>query len=224
MELDDMRTIWQVNQDNLNERLKVNFAGLDAMQQQQMKSNLSPLLWKRSIESVFHVLAIFPIVICLINNFNSSAWLIATGTLLAFYIMLLANSIQQIRLIQAVDYSKDLLSIQKAITTLQTHSTTFVRLLFLFLPAILGWPMIVSNLIHDYNLTELAFIDFSKAYTGNWWNVQLIAILIWFPVCFWLFLKVSPKNIDIPWVRNIVDKTMGKKVVDSMDYLNELNK
>jgi len=222
MELDEMRMLWQDGQRDIYKKLRVNLHSLDEIQRQKMKSNLLPLRRTRITESVLHLVAIGVLVLSLVNNFSSAPYLIATGSLLAFYIMLLSNSIQQVRLIRRIDYGKDILSIQKSITALQVHSATFLRLLFLFLPAILGWPMIVSKFIQDYNINGLAFMDLSKSLSGNWWQVQLIATLVWMPVCIWLFIKVSPKNIEDPWVRSVVAKTMGRKVVQSMEYLKEL--
>ena len=222
MELQELQAIWNAEHVKLNEKLRVNAHCLNEIQQQHVKSNLSAIYWRRIIETVFHGLFLSIFIFFLINNWKSLPYLLSTGFLIILYLILFVNSIRQILLIHHINFGNDIISIQSSLAKLQAHSINLIRLLFLFLPALLGLPMIVSKLIQDYNLTWLSFMDINNGFKGNWWNVQLIGTLGWFPICLWLYLKVSTKNIHVPWVRNIIENAAGKKVANAVEYLNEL--
>lgn len=221
MEFEELKAAWQ-QEANVSEEITINHRCLNNIQTQQVKSNLAPLLWKRIFEAVLHGLTLILLILFLFRNFNSIPYILSTCALLVFIAVLFANSIKQIQLIKNIDYSKDIIFIQRSLATLQVHSLQFMRSLFLFCPVLLSLPMIVSKAIHDYDLSWLNFMDFSKSFKGNWWNVQLIATAIWGPVCIWLYSKVSVKYIHVRWVKNLIENAAGKKVAKAVKYLDEL--
>jgi hypothetical protein len=221
MQIEELKAIWR-DDAKMKEKLTINLHCLNEIQTQEVRSNLTPLLRRRIVEAVSHGITLILLMVFLFRNISFIPYLLSTGALIAFYGILFSSSIKQIQLIKSMDYSRDIIFIQKSLATLQVHSLHFMRLLFLFLPVVLGLPMIVSKAIHDYNLSWLSFLDFSQSFKGNWWNVQLMATAIWGPVCIWLYRKVSAKNIHIPWVKNLIENAAGKKVAKAVKYLDDL--
>lgn len=223
MDIENMKAVWQSHDQTLTKSVAINLRCLSGLQAQKVNSNLSPLLWKRLIETVLHGIVLLLLVLFLYRHYARLPYAVSALTLLAFYSMLFANSFRQIHIIRHIDYSQDVVSIQSALATLQTHSLNFMRLLLLFMPAVFAYPMVVSKVIQDFDLTWLRFMDIQSQYAGNWWTVQAIATVIWTPVCIWLYRTVSYKNSDVPWVKQVIEKAVGRRVAGVMAYMKELD-
>jgi hypothetical protein len=44
-----------------------------------------------------------------------------------------------------------------------------------------------------------------------------------FPFIWWVFKKISYKNMNIPWVKYLVEHAGGKTIVRAMEFLNEID-
>src|SRR5688572_2084238 len=133
MELEELKAAWQ-QEAKVSEKITINHHCLNNIQTQQVKSNCTLLLWRRIVETALHGITIILLSILLSRNFNNIAYFISTGMLLVFIAILFVNSSKQIQIIKSIDYSKDIIFIQRSLATLQAHSLQIMRLLFLFCP------------------------------------------------------------------------------------------
>ena len=44
-----------------------------------------------------------------------------------------------------------------------------------------------------------------------------------FPFIWWVFKKISYKNMNIPWVKYLIEHAGGKTIVRAMEFLNEID-
>ncbi|MEI6049542.1 MAG: hypothetical protein WCS03_11635 [Bacteroidota bacterium] len=44
-----------------------------------------------------------------------------------------------------------------------------------------------------------------------------------FPFIWWVFKKISYKNMNIPWVKYLIEHAGGKTIVRAMELLNEID-
>jgi hypothetical protein len=52
-------------------------------------------------------------------------------------------------------------------------------------------------------------------------NVAISVLL--FPFIWWVFKKISYKNMNIPWVKYLVEHAGGETIVRAMEFLNEID-
>jgi len=125
MEQDELKMIWQSYDTKLNKSLKLNLHCLGLIQTQKVRSQLAPLLWHRAIEGILHAVAIVLLLGFLVNNYNEWRYAVSAIALLGFYIIAFANCIRQIIIIQRMDYSNDIVTIQSSLVLLRTHIMNF---------------------------------------------------------------------------------------------------
>ncbi len=97
MELDDLKSMWQANDEKLDKSLKLNEQHIELIQSQKVASKLTPLYRKRLIECVFHIMAILLLIAFIFKNITELPYALSAIALLAFYITTLVNAIKQIK-------------------------------------------------------------------------------------------------------------------------------
>ncbi len=223
MDLTNLKSMWEAYDEKLERTIKLNLHFVEQMQTQKIQSNLNSLLWYRIIEMGFHFLAVTLLILFLTNNLGDVRYASTTLALLAFYITAIIMCVRQIIIIQRMDYSNDIVFMQTSILKLRTHMINSMRIAVLFIPAFVGFPLIVSKAIQDLGATGLSFVDLVSQYPGDWWQVQLTCVAILTPLCFAFYLFVSEKHIGRPWVRGIIRKTAGRRIESALDTLQDLN-
>lgn len=222
MEPDELKSMWLLNDANLEKKLRLNEQSVALLQTQKLVSKLAPLYRQRWVEITFHILAILLLTGFLAKNFFQFPYAASAVVLLAFYTITLWNAIQQIRIIKTLDYGEDLATLQSALLILQTHRLNYARLSVLFIPAFLAFPVIVTKVISDYNIKTMSGFDILKQSNGNWELVQFISFMVLIPLGVWFYREVSYKNIDKRWVKNFIQKSSGTRVTKALEFLNEL--
>ena len=85
MELDELKTMWQSSDQQLEKSLTINEQNIELVQTQKLASKLSPLYLQRIIECIFHIAAIVLLAIFLVKNLNETPYALSAIALLAFY-------------------------------------------------------------------------------------------------------------------------------------------
>jgi len=62
--------------------------------------------------------------------------------LIAFFIVALINSTKQLIIIKRMDYSSDIVTIQGSLAMLQANNLDYARMVILFIPACLAFPVV----------------------------------------------------------------------------------
>ncbi len=222
MELDELKSLWQTNDEKLEKSLRLNEQHIELIQTQKVASKLAPLYRKRLIECVFHVAAILLLIAFVITNRNETPYALSGLALLAFYTTTLVNAIQQINLIKNMDFNKDLATMQSSLVLLQTHIINYAKLAVLFIPSFLAYPVVISKVIKDYKIEFFSDFDIIQKSNGNWWTMMVVVSAVLIPLGIWFYREVSYKNIDKPYVKRFIEKSSGKRVSKALEFLKEL--
>jgi len=222
MELEELKTMWQIHESKLDKAARLNLKLLDMIQSQKVKSAIKPLLVKNSIVLTLHALTILALLIFTIFNISSLPYAISALVLLAYYALLFVNTYQQIMEIKGINQSDDVLGMQSSLTKLKTHMLTFIRISVLTIPAFLSFPVVVPKAFADLNMNVFNGFDIIAQTNGNWWTAEIFAFIALIPLGIWFYQQVTPQNIDKSWVRHIIKTTASKNLTTAMRYFNEL--
>src|SRR5579871_138582 len=222
MELDDLKAMWQSNDVKLEKSLKLNEQNIELIQSQKVASKLAPLYRQRMIECIFHSIAIVLLIAFLFKNITQFPYAISAIALLAFYIATFINALNQINLINKMDFNKDFVTMKSSLVMLQTHIINYAKLAILFIPAFLSYPTIITKVIKDFDIKALADFDIIAKSNGSWWTTQMVAFVILIPIGIWFYKQVTYKNLDKKWVKNFIQKSSGTRVTKALEFLKEL--
>jgi hypothetical protein len=222
MELDEIKAMWLSNDAKLEKSLRLNEQSIALIQAQKVVSKLAPLYRQRVIECIFHSIAIVLLIAFLYKNIFEFPYAMSAIALLAFYITTLINAIKQINLIKNMDFSKDLSTMQSSLVMLQTHIINYAKLSVLFIPTFLAYPTILTKVIKDFDIKALADFDIIAKSNGNWWTLELVALIVLVPLGIWFYNQVNYKNVHKKWVKNFIQKSTGTRVMKAMEFLKEL--
>src|SRR6185295_5125389 len=165
MELTDMKSMWRAYDNKLEKTLKLNLHFLELIQTQKVRSKLTPLLWFRGIELAFHSMAIVLLLTFLYHNFTLPPYAASAIVLIAFYVVASVNCIKQINILNRMNYSDDIVTLQSSLLMLKTNFVNHARLAVLCIPTFLAYPVVVSKAIKDFNIN--IFRDFDIIAQSN---------------------------------------------------------
>ena len=214
MELSEIKSMWRAYDIKLEKSLRLNLHCLEIIQAQKVKSKLTPLLWQRVAEIILHVIVIVWLINFLYNNFFQSPYEVSAIVLIVFYLIAFINCLKQIITIKQMDYSNDVITIQSSLVMLQTHIVDYMRLTFLCIPTYLAYPVIAFKALTNFDVVSQLH--------GAWWTGQIIFSIILVPVCVWLYMQVSYKNVHKKWVKFIIQQSSGTRVTKALEFISEL--
>jgi len=143
--------------------------------------------------------------------------------LIAFFLVAFANSLKQLIIIKRMDYSSDIVTIQSSLAMLQSNNLKYARMIILFIPACLAFPVVFFKAMKDFHIRVFDNIDFITLTGGHWWTAQLAATLALIPLGIWCYTKLSYKNIDKKWVKDFIDRSSGSRVRKTLEFMKELH-
>lgn len=148
------------------------------------------------------------------ENLNSLSLKISALILDFFTIIAISGAIRQIILVSEFEVSSNVTESQKILATLQTHRLKYLRLAILQFPFFFAYILVGFKLLFNTNIWE----------TGdqNWIISNIIFGIILFPVAIWAYRKIQPANLNIKWVRTLVEMIGGKEISNAMTFLSEI--
>jgi hypothetical protein len=222
MDFANLKAAWASYDAKLEKSIKLNLHFVEQIQTQKVRSNMASLMTYRIIELGFHIIAVVLLLLFLVNNLAQFKYAFSAFALLGFYISAIIMCLQQITVIKRMDFSNEIVFMQTSILKLRTHMINSMRMAVLFIPAFVGFPLVVSKAIQDLDLNALSFMDLESQFRGDWWQIQLICVIILTPLCILFYQLVSEKNIQRPWVRKTIRITAGQRIEAALELLNEL--
>jgi hypothetical protein len=222
MEMTEFKSMWHTYNAKLEKTLKLNVHIVEQMQTQKVKSKMKVILWQRVIEIVFHSAAIVLLAAFLFANISQLPYAGSAALLIGFYVITFLNCLRQINTINRIDYSSDVVSLQKSLASLQSHKVNYARLTVLCIPTFLAYPVVISKAIKDLGITFMADFDIIALSNGSWWTAQLAASLALIPLGVWFYLQIGKKNMHKKWVRDFIQRSSGARVTKSMQFMREL--
>jgi len=150
----------------------------------------------------------------LLNNAESPALVISASLIMVFAAAIIVASARQLLLILKFDFNRDIVTNQRILTELQTRFLFWLRISILQIPFFLVY--IILGFAIFFNVDIWVHGDKTWLYS----NIILGAVLL--ILVTWLFTKLTPKNVEVPWVRKTIMIAGGDHLIQSMEYLEQL--
>lgn len=222
MELNEIKSLWEIYDKKLDASLKLNQHFIDLIESEKVKSSLAPLFWRRIAEGIVQLACMVFLVVFLTRHFSEVAYSVSALTLIAFYMVAFVNSIRQLVIIKRMDYSNDILTIQSSLAMLQAHNLGYARMVVLFIPACLSFPTVVLKAINDLHIGAFANKDMMTLSGGHWWTAQVVTTFALIPLGLWFYNQISYRNFHKDWVRTFIQRSSGKRVRKAAEFMKEL--
>jgi|SRR5882757_960826 len=223
MELNEVMPLWEMYDKKLEEAVKLNQRFIHLIEAEKVKSSLAPLFWRRIAEIIIQTGWMLLLVVVLVKNFFQPAYAVSALVLIAFFIVAFINSIKQLIIIKRMDYSSDIVTIQGSLAMLQANNLNYARMVILFIPACLAFPVVFFRAMKDFHIKVFENIDIITLTGGHWWTAQLAATLSLIPLGIWCYTQLSYKNIHKKWVRNFIERSSGRRVRKALEFMKELH-
>lgn len=210
----ELKDIWKDHDSILERSMKLNIFCVEKIQTQRSKSKLRPLLFLRITEAILIIIFANFLSAFLENSFSNINYAVPLSLLIIFSLYSLYLCISQIIIILRINFSHDIIDIQKKLALLQTHILDYFRLSFIAIPFWLLYP-----LIGIYILSDAGSLD---SMSQNWLFANLIFGLIVSVFCIYAYTQISYKNIHKRWVRFFIRNAGGKSVTEASEFLKDI--
>ena len=201
----------------ISESLPVNTQLLSELKTKKSFSQLKKLRRSRLIELVISS----AISICLGGylhyswNIHYIGWVISCIIILCFTLFAVSSCIRQLILISKFSLNQPVIENQKILSRLQIYNIMHLRMAILQIPFYVNYITIFSRMFFAYDFW---------VHTGAIFALGNMALgFLLFPFIWWVFKKISYKNMNIPWVKYLIEHAGGKTIVRAMEFLNEID-
>jgi hypothetical protein len=198
----------------ISQSLSINAQLLGELKTEKAYSRLKKLLSNRFIELIIGLIFSFVLGNFLYKNWHSPGLAISSGIIMAFTIFALSGCIRQIYLISKFDLNQPIIENQKILAMLQSFIIIYLRIGLLQFPFYLAYISIAFRMFFGIDMWQ----------NGNltWLIIQLAFSVLLIPISLWIFKKISHKNMNIHWVKYLIESSGGKTVTRAMEFLNEI--
>ena len=198
----------------ISQSLSINAQLLNELKTKKTYSQLKKLLRNRLIELVIGLFFCSYLGNFLYNNWYSPELAISSGIIMLFAIFAISGCIRQIILISKFDLNQSIIENQKILATLQSYIIIYFRIGLLQIPLYLAYVIIMFRIFFRIDIWQKGDL--------TWLIIQLAFSVLLIPLTLWIFKKISYKNMNIPWVKYLIESSGGKTVARAMEFLNEI--
>jgi hypothetical protein len=201
----------------ISESLPVNTQLLSELKSKKSFSQLKKLRRNRLIElAISSVLSLFLFGYTYYSwNLHAIGWVISCIIILSFTLFAVSSCIRQLILISKFSLNQPVIENQKILSRLQIYNIMHLRMGILQIPFYVNYITIFSRMFFAYDFWVHTGMLFALA------NMAFGFLL--FPFIWWVFKKISYKNMNIPWVKYLIEHAGGKTIVRAMEFLNEID-
>ena len=199
----------------ISESLSVNTQLVSELKTKKSYSQLKKLRSNRLIELVIALFITFLLGIFLYNSWYIVGWVISASIIMSFTIFAISSCIRQLILISKFNLNQTVVENQKILANLQLYNIMYLRMGILQIPFYMTYITIMVRIFFG--------IDFWVHVSLPWILANLAFSVLLFPFIWWVFKKISYKNMNIPWVRNLIESAGGKTIARAMEFLNEID-
>jgi len=142
MDTTDIKNIWKAHDNLLDRSMRLNMLCLETIQSRKSKSKLRPLLFLRIFETISHiVIALFlsSLIYDVSSSFNMT---ILLSFVILFVLYSLILCIRQLVILVQINFSEDVLDMQRKLSELQIHILDYFKLVFLIIPFWFVYPVL----------------------------------------------------------------------------------
>ena len=199
----------------ISESLSVNTQLVSELKTKKSYSQLKKLRRNRLIELVIALFISFLLGIFLYNSWYIIGWVISACIIMSFTIFAITSCIRQLILISKFSLNQPVIENQKILSRLQIYNIMHLRMAILQIPFYVNYITIFSRMFFAYDFW---------VHTGAIFALGNMALgFLLFPFIWWVFKKISYKNMNIPWVKYLIEHAGGKTIVKAMELLNEID-
>jgi len=201
----------------ISESLPVNTQLLSELKTKKSYSQLKKLRRNRLIElAISSVLSLFLFGYTYYSwNLHAIGWVISCVIILSFSLFAVSSCIRQLILISKFSLNQPVIENQKILSRLQIYNIMHLRMAILQIPFYVNYITIFSRMFFAYDFW---------VHTGAIFALGNMALgFLLFPFIWWVFKKISYKNMNIPWVKYLIEHAGGKTIVRAMEFLNEID-
>lgn len=213
MNENELKLLWQTTNEKLNGSLRVNKKNTDditRLKAQNVLSSMKPIKIFTLVVGIIWVIGLGSFLTNLIVNhlgevspfflFSATIQVLLTAITIGVYVY-------QIDIINKIDFSQPVLTIQENVSKLKISTLNVTRLLFLQLPV---WTTFYWN--------EKMFV------TENWllWILQCVVTLFFTNLALWLFFNIKYENRQKKWFQVIFSGKEWQPILQSMELLNQI--
>ena len=213
MNENELKLLWQSATEKLESSLQVNKKNTDDITRLKAQNVLSSMKPIKIFTLVVGILWVIGLGIVLFNLFVNAYdkvslfFLYSATTQVLLTAISVAVYVYQLVLINEIDFSGSVLTIQEKVSRLKISTLNVTRLLFLQLPV---WTTFYWN--------EKMFV------AENWllWILQGIVTFSFTCVALWLFFNIKYENRNKKWFQLIFRGKEWQPILQSMDLLNQI--
>jgi len=218
MELEEIKNRWNEFDNKLEKSLQLNKQLLNKINLDKAKNKLRTLLIYKLLEMGVLVYVIYYLVNFTIKNIDSPQFSISALILIFFGVMGYISDIRQISVIIRLrtDKADDITSKQKNLTTLKLLIVNYVKWALLSIPFFPVWIVLIPKIFLNF--------DIYSSSMNLWWWMNIGLGILFIPFVLWIFRQLSKKNINLFWVKNLLDGSGWSLVTDAENFLNEIEK
>jgi len=218
MELEELKNRWNEFDNKLEKSLQLNKQQLNKINLDKAKNKLRTLLIYKLLEMGVLVYVIYYLVNFTIKNIDSTQFSISALILIFFGVMGYISDIRQISVIIRLrtDKADDITSKQKNLTTLKLLIVNYVKWALLSIPFFPVWIVLIPKIFLNF--------DIYSSSMNLWWWMNIGLGILFIPFVLWIFRQLSKKNINLFWVKNLLDGSGWSLVTDAENFLNEIEK
>ena len=218
MELEEIKNRWNEFDNKLEKSLQLNKQLLNKINLDKAKNKLRTLLIYKLLEMGVLVYVIYYLVNFTIKNIDSTQFSISALILIFFGVMGYISDIRQISVIIRLrtDKADDITSKQKNLTTLKLLIVNYVKWALLSIPFFPVWIVLIPKIFLN--------VDIYSSSMNLWWWMNIGLGILFIPFVLWIFRQLSKKNINLFWVKNLLDGSGWSLVTDAENFLNEIEK
>lgn len=209
----ELKLLWHSTNEKLESSLRVNKNNTDEitrLKAQNVLASMKPTKLFTLIVGIIWVIGLGSILGNLIVNHSGDVslfFLVSAIIQVLLTAITIGIYVYQIDLINKIDFSEPVLTIQEKVSKLKISTLNVTRLLFLQLPV---WTTFYWN--------ERMFL------AENWllWVLQAIVTISFVYVALWLFFNIKYENRNKKWFKLIFRGKEWQSVLQSMELLNQI--
>ncbi|PSL46044.1 hypothetical protein CLV51_10320 [Chitinophaga niastensis] len=204
----DLKAIWQAYDARLDKSMKVNLHIIEMIQSQQVRLSFRPLVRFSTIAVVLGVFWVLFVGFLLYHGWHQFFFAVGALSSIVFSIIAMIGYIQQIRLINSINYSASITETQEQLAILQVSAIKFMRVMWLSMP---GYSIFF---IPNYMITHGGTL---------YWVIQITITGALTFLALWLYRNISFKNKDKKWVKALLWNDGGKSIAKAREFLKEID-
>ncbi|WP_299760199.1 hypothetical protein [uncultured Pontibacter sp.] len=215
MKKDELLELLSSYDHKISQANAISLQAVEGLQVHKSKSVLTGLLYQSVAELLIGVAVTVFLALFIYYNLSSMSLVVAAAIIMVFIVIAISGCIRQIIRINQFDYSRSVSENQQMLASLQAHIITYLRLSVLQLPLYFAYIMIGFKVIFGVNIWQVG--------DTSWLISQAILSILFAPLAWWLYRKISYKNLHISWVKRVVAASGGKHVTQAMAFLQEID-